>query len=74
MMGGATCHVVSHFRSSDRVKEVSPYSTPMTTIYGERGSDWSHHVSAVGTTRWLQTLSLSVKGMACKTREASVTV
>jgi len=24
MMGGATCHMVSHFRSSDRVKEVNP--------------------------------------------------
>jgi len=23
-------------------------------IYEERGSDWSHHVSAVATTRWLQ--------------------
>jgi len=28
----------------------------MTTdaIYEECGSDWSHQVSAVGTTRWLQ--------------------
>ena len=45
----------------------------MTTdvIYEECGSDWSHQVSAVGTTRWLQrdqTLPLSVKGEACKTR------
>jgi len=36
----------------------------MTTnaIYEERGSDWSHQVSAMGTTRWLQrdqTLPLS---------------
>ena len=44
----------------------------MTTdaIYEERGSDWSHQVSAVGTTQWLQrdqTLPLSVKGVACET-------
>ena len=26
----------------------------MDLIYEERGSDWSHQVSAVGTTRWLQ--------------------
>ena len=26
----------------------------MDVIYKERGSDWSHQVSAVGTTRWLQ--------------------
>ena len=44
----------------------------MTTdaIYKECRSDWSHPVSAVGTTRWLQreqTLPLSVKGVACKT-------
>ena len=45
----------------------------MTTnaIYEEHGSDWSHQVSAVGTTRWLQhdqTLPLSAKGVACETR------
>ena len=44
----------------------------MTTdaIYEECGSDWSHQVSAVGTTRWLQrdqTLPLSAKGVACET-------
>ena len=42
--------------------------------YEERGSDWSHQVSAVGTTRWLQcdqTLPLSVKGVACETSVAS---
>ena len=43
----------------------------MTTdaIYEERGSDWSHQVSAVGTTQWLQrdqTLPLSAKGVACE--------
>ena len=43
----------------------------MTTdaIYEERGSDWSHQVSAVGTTQWLQhdqTLPLSAKGVASK--------
>ena len=46
--------------------------TCMTTdaIYEERGSDWSHQVSAVDTTRWLQhnqTLPLSAKGVACET-------
>ena len=38
----------------------------------ECGSDWSHQVSAAATTRWLQhdqTLSLSAKGMACKTKD-----
>ena len=42
----------------------------MTTdaIYKEHRSDWSHQVSAVGTTRWLQRdQSLSVKGVACET-------
>ena len=44
----------------------------MTTdvIYEERRSDWSHQVSVVVTTRWLQhdqTLPLSAKGMACET-------
>ena len=42
--------------------------------YEERGSDWSHQVSAVGTTRWLQrdqTLPLSAKGVACETSVAS---
>ena len=43
----------------------------MTTdaICEERGSDWSHQVSVVATTQWLQcdqTLPLSVKGVACK--------
>ena len=46
----------------------------MTTdaIYKEHGSDWSHQVSVVATTRWLQrdqTLPLSAKGVACKTNE-----
>ena len=43
----------------------------MDAIYEERGSDWSNQVSAVVTTRWLQrdqTLPLSAKGVACKTR------
>ena len=45
----------------------------MTTdaIYEEHSSDWSHQVSAVGTTQWLQhdqTLPLSAKGVACETR------
>ena len=45
----------------------------MTTnaIYKECGSDWSHQVSVVATTQWLQrdqTLPLSVKGVACETR------
>ena len=43
----------------------------MDAIFEERESDWSHQVSAVGTTRWLQrdqTLPLSVKGVACETR------
>jgi len=44
----------------------------MTTdeIYEEHGSDWSHQVSAVRTTRWLQrdqTLPLSAKVVACET-------
>ena len=44
----------------------------MTTdvIYEERRSDWSHQVSVVVTTRWLQrdqTLPLSVKAVACET-------
>ena len=43
----------------------------MTTdaIYNKCGSDWSHQVSAVGTTQRLQhdqTLPLSAKGVACK--------
>ena len=43
----------------------------MTTdaIYKERGSDWSHQVSVMATTRWLQrdqTLPLSAKGVAYK--------
>ena len=46
----------------------------MTTValYEERGSDWSHQVFSVATTRWLQrdqTLPLSEKGVACKTRK-----
>ena len=46
------------------------YSMTTDAIYEERGSDWSHQVSAVGTTRWLQhdqTLPLSAKGVACET-------
>ena len=44
----------------------------MTTdvIYEEYRSDWSHQVSAVETTRWLQrdqTLPLSTKGVVCET-------
>ena len=42
----------------------------MDVIYEEHGSDWSHQVSAVGTTQWLphnQTLPLSAKGVACET-------
>ena len=44
----------------------------MTTeaIHEERGFDWSHQVSTVGTTQWLQrnqTLPLSAKGVACET-------
>ena len=51
----------------------------MTTdvIYEEHGSDWSHQVSVVATTRWLQrdqTLPLSVKGVACETRVHSCAV
>ena len=47
----------------------------MTTdaIYKERGSDWSHQVSVVATTQWLQrdqTLPLSVKGVAFKTMQS----
>jgi len=38
----------------------------MDVIYEELGSDWSHHASAVGTTRWLS-LPLSAKGVACET-------
>ena len=37
----------------------------MDVIYEERKSDWSHQVSAVGTSRWLQrdqTLPLSCEG------------
>jgi len=42
----------------------------MDAIYKECRSDWSHQVSAVGTTQWLQcdqTLPLSAKGVACET-------
>ena len=41
----------------------------MDVICGEHGSDWSHQVSVVVTTQWLQcdqTFPLSVKGVACK--------
>ena len=44
----------------------------MDAIYEERGSDWPHQVSAVGTTRWLhrdQTLPLPAKGVACETTQ-----
>ena len=43
----------------------------MDVIYEERGSDWSHQVSAVVTTQWLQrdqTLPLSANGVACETK------
>ena len=42
----------------------------LDVIHKERGSDWSHQVSAVMKTRQLQcdqTLPLSVKGVACET-------
>ena len=47
--------------------------TSMTTyaIHDECRSDWSHQVSAVATTQWLQhdqTLNLSAKGVACESR------
>ena len=46
----------------------------MTTdaIYEQRRSDWSHQISAVWTTQWLQrdqTLPLSAKGVACETKQ-----
>ena len=44
----------------------------MDVIYEERRSDWSHQVSAVATTRWLQcdqALCLSAKSVACETKE-----
>ena len=38
------------------------------TIYEEHRSDWSHKVSAMGTTQWLQRdQTLSAKGVACET-------
>ena len=43
----------------------------MDAIYEERGSDWSHQVSAMVTTQWLQcdqTLPLSANGVACETK------
>ena len=43
----------------------------MDAIYEEHGSDWSHQVSAVVTTQWLQhdqTLPLSVNGVASETK------
>ena len=48
----------------------------MTTdaIYKQHGSDWSHQVSAMATTQWLQCdqiLPLSVKGVACKTKHCT---
>ena len=42
----------------------------MDTIYKESGSHWSQQVSAMATTQCLQcdqTLSLSAKGVSCKT-------
>ena len=39
-------------------------------IYKEHRSNWSHQVSVMGKTQWLQrgqTLPLSVKGVACET-------
>ena len=47
------------------------YSMTTDAVYKEHRSDWSHQVSALATTRWLQhdqTLPLSVKGVACETR------
>ena len=44
----------------------------MDAIYEEHGPDWSHQVSVMATTQWLQrdqTLPLSAKGVACETRE-----
>ena len=41
-------------------------------IYEECGSHWSDQLSAVVTTQWLQcdqTLSLSVKGVACESMQ-----
>jgi len=54
-------------------KHVATYLYFMTTdaIYEKRGSDWSHQVFVMGTTRWLQrdqTLPLSAKGVACEAR------
>ena len=37
-------------------------------IYEKRRSDWSHQVSAVRTTQWLQRdKTLSAKSVACET-------
>ena len=45
------------------------YSMTTDAICEECGSDWSNQVSVVATTQWLQcdqTLSHSVKGVACE--------
>ena len=45
----------------------------MDAIYKQRGSDWSHQVSVVATTQWLQcdkTLLLFAKGVACETMQS----
>ena len=46
-------------------------------IYEECGSDWSHQVSAVGKTQWLQrdhTHPLSAKGVTCETSSVASTL
>ena len=51
-------------------KHVVMYSMITDAIYKKCGSDWSHQVSALATTQWLQcdlTLPLSAKGVACET-------
>ena len=49
----------------------------MDAIYEECRSDWSHQVSVVVTTRWLQydqTLAPSAKGVACETTLEPVSI
>ena len=46
------------------------YSMTMGALYEQRGYNWSHQVSDVVTTQWLQcdqNLPLSVKGVVCET-------
>lgn len=38
-------------------------------IYEERGSDWSHHVSDVATTRWLQRDLILLIFAGCRLRD-----